>query len=218
MSGTSSSSSVLLRIRRPLEIGLAVLFHPADGFRELRGYRSFATACVLLLLTFAVRVASILMTSFHMTSLQPEDANIVLEVIRIIFPLLSWAVCCYLISSITDGESFLGNVFLAVTYSMIPYIVFTLPIAALTLLLTRDELYVYVTLNSIVWLWVGMLLVINIAVMNDYSFKKTIGVTLLSLFALIIFWATIGLVFALTNHVVMFVKDVYNEVRYLLFN
>jgi hypothetical protein len=210
--------SVLPRVRRPLEIGLAVLFHPADGFRELRGYRSFTSACILLLLTFAVRVVSILITSFHMTSLQPEDANIFLEVIRIIFPLLSWAVCSYLITSIMDGESFFGNVFLAVSYSMVPYIVFTLPIAALTLLLTRDELYIYITLNSIVWLWVGVLFVINIAVMNDYSFKKTIGVTLLSLFALIIFWATIGLTFALTNHVVMFVKDVYNEARYLMFN
>lgn len=218
MSGNSSTSSVLVRVRRPVEIGLAVLFHPADGFRELRNYRSFASACVLLLLAFAVRVASILLTAFHMTGLQPEDANIVLEIVRIIFPLLSWSVCCYLITSITDGESFLGNVFLAVAYSMLPYIVFTLPISALTLLLTRDEKVVYVTLNSIVWVWVGLLLLINIAVMNDYTFKKTVGVALLSLFALVIFWATIGLVFALTNHVVMFVRDVTNEVRYLMFN
>jgi hypothetical protein len=214
----SGNTSVLMSVRRPFEIGLAVLFHPADAFRELRGYRSFTAAFILLLLTFAVRVASILMTSFHITSLQPEDANMVLEIARMILPLLSWAVSCYLITSIMDGETFFGNVLLAVAYSMIPYIVFTLPIAALTLLLTRDELYLYMVLNWIVWLWVGVLLVISISVMNDYSLKKTIGVTLLSLFALTIFWATIGLIFALTNHVVMFVKDVYNEVLYLLFN
>ncbi|MCY9693854.1 Yip1 family protein [Paenibacillus alginolyticus] len=213
----SGNITVLVRVRRPLEIGLAVLFHPADGFRELRGYRSFTAACILLLLTFAVRVASILMTSFHVTSLQPEDANMVLEIVRIILPLLSWAVSCYLITSIMDGETFFGNVLLAVAYSMIPYIVFTLPIAAVTLLLTRDELYLYIVLKWIVWLWVGGLLIINLGVMNDYSLKKTIGVTLLSLFTLIICWATIGLIFALTNHVVIFVKDVYNEVLYLQF-
>lgn len=214
----STKRFVLPHAGRPLKIGLAVLFHPADGFRELSDYRSFTAVCVLLLLIFAVRVVSIVLTSFHIASLQPEDANIVLEAVRMVLPIVSWAISCYLITSITDGETFLGNILLAVTYSFLPYIVFTLPIASLTLVLTRDERYVYYALNWIVWAWVGLLLIVSLGVMNDYSFKKTIGVTLLSLFTLVIFWATIGLVFALTNHVVTFVKDVYREVQYLLVN
>ncbi|KIL39937.1 hypothetical protein SD70_17115 [Gordoniibacillus kamchatkensis] len=206
------------RVVRPLKIGLSVFFHPADGFRELRDYQSLAAAVVLLLLSFAVRVASIMLASFHIASLQPEDANIVLEAARILLPAVSWAISCYLITSIMDGETFFGHHLLAVSYSLLPYIVFTLPITLLTLVLTRDERYVIYVLNWLVWAWVGLLLIVSLAVMNDYSLKKTIGVTLLSLFVLVIFWAAIGLVFALTNHVVTFVGDVYREVQYIWFN
>ncbi len=203
---------------RPVQLGLGVLFHPLEGSRELRNYRSVSTALVLILLALAVRVITIYMTSFHITSLQPKNANLLLEMARVIMPLLSWSIACYLITAIMDGEAFFRDVLLAMSYSLIPYIVFAIPIAALSTILSRDELILYKSLNTIVWIWVGILMFIQIQVLNDYTFKKTIGVTLLSLFALIVFWATVGLTFALTNHVIQFINEVVIEIKYLLAN
>jgi hypothetical protein len=203
---------------RPVELGLGILFHPLEGSRELRNYRSMITAAILILLVLIVRVTSIYITSFHITTLQPRDANMVLEVMRVILPLLSWSIACYLITAIMDGEAFFSDVLLAMSYSMIPYIVFSVPIALLSIVVTRDEILLYHGLSAVMWIWIAILMLIQIQVLNDYSFKKTIGVTIISLFAFIIFWATIGLTFALTNHVIQFMKDVVIEVMYLLAN
>lgn len=205
-------------LKQPLELGLGILFHPLEGSRELRNYRSLMTAGILILLVLIVRVTTIYLTSFHITSLQPKYANMVLETMRIILPLLSWTIACYLITSIMDGEAFFSDVLLAMSYSMIPYIVFSIPIALLSITVTRDEILLYKGLKVIIWVWVGLLMLIQIQVLNDYSLKKTIGVSFISAFAFIIFWATIGLTFALTNHVIQFIRDVFIEIMYLLAN
>ncbi|MBJ9989932.1 Yip1 family protein [Paenibacillus favisporus] len=203
---------------RSLRLGIAILFHPVDGFEELQKNKHLISAFVLILLTISVRIISIYMTSFHMTSLQPKDANLNLEIIRFVVPLISGVIACYLITAIMDGEAYFSQVLTAMSYALIPYIVFTIPLAAVSLVMSRGELGLYNSINSIIWLWVALLIFIQLKVLNDYTFKKAVGVLLLSIFAFIIFWGTVGLVFALTNHVLQFVREVAVEVRYLLEN
>jgi hypothetical protein len=203
---------------RSLQLGVAILFHPVDGFDELRKNRNLVAAFVLILLTLCVRVITINMTSFQITSLQPENADIILEIARFVMPLLSGVVACYLITSIMDGEAYFSEMLTAMSYAMIPYIVFAIPLAALSLFMSRGEISLYHSINVIIWIWVALLIFIQIKVLNDYSFKKSVGVVLLCIFTFITFWATVGLVFALTNHVIQFINEVAVEIRYLLDN
>lgn len=203
---------------RSLRLGVAILFHPVDGFEEIQKSKSLITAFVLILLTLCVRVATIYMTSFHITSLQPEYADLNLEMIRFVAPLISGVIACYLITSIMDGESHFSQILTAMSYALIPYIVFSIPLAALSIILSRDELGLYKSINMIIWLWVALLIFIQLKVLNDYTFKKAVGVMLLVLFAFITFWGTVGLAFALTNHVMQFVREVIVEIRYLANN
>ncbi len=79
------------------------LFHPVDGFEELQKNKSLISAFVLILLTLCVRVATIYMTSFHITSLQPKYANLNLELIRFVVPLISGVIACYLLRRLWTG-------------------------------------------------------------------------------------------------------------------
>jgi hypothetical protein len=202
-------------VLRSLQLGIAILFHPIDGYRELRNNRSLTTAFFLIFLTLCVRIVTIYLTSFHLTNLQPQDANLLLEVARFVLPLISGTIAIYLITAIMDGEAFFGDVLAAMAYAMMPYIVFSIPVSALSLILSRGELGLYTSLNTIIWCWVGLLVFMQIWVLNEYTFQKAIGVTLLSLFAFVTFWATIGLVFALTNHVLQFIREVAIEIRFI---
>ncbi|SEM60618.1 Yip1 family protein [Paenibacillus sp. OV219] len=203
---------------RSLRLGVAILFHPADGFEEIQKTRSLITALVLILMTLCVRVITIYMTSFHITSLQPEDADLNLELIRFVAPLISGVIACYLITTIMDGESHFSQILMAMSYSLVPYIVFAIPLSALSLILSRGELGLYNSINSLIWIWVALLIFIQLKVLNDYTFKKTIGVLLLILFTFITFWGTVGLTFALTNHVIQFAREVIVEIQYLANN
>jgi hypothetical protein len=203
---------------RSFKLAIAILFHPVDGFEELQKNKHLISAFVMILLTLCVRIATIYMTSFHITSLQPRDANLNLEVARFVLPLLSGVIVCYLITSIMDGEAYFSQILTAMSYALIPYIVFAIPMAALSIVITRGEIGLYNSLSLIIWLWVALLIFIQLKVLNDYSFKKSIGVVLLTVFAFITFWGTVGLVFALTNHVIQFINEVAVEIRYLLDN
>ncbi|MBO7748458.1 YIP1 family protein [Paenibacillus sp. MWE-103] len=201
-----------------VRLGIAILFHPADGFEELQKTRNLIAACVIILLTLAVRIVTIYMTSFHMTSLQPENADLNLEIIRFVVPLVSGVIACYLITAIMDGEAHFSQIFTAMSYALIPYVVFSIPLAAISTIMSRGELGLYNSISTIIWAWVALLIFIQLKVLNDYTFKKSVGVMLLSIVAFLIFWGTVGLTFALTNHVLQFVREVIVEARYLLEN
>ncbi|WP_308635825.1 Yip1 family protein [Paenibacillus silvisoli] len=200
---------------RSLRLGVAILFHPADAFEELQKNKHLMSAFVLILLTLCVRIVTIYMTSFHITSMQPEYADLNLEIIRFVVPLLSGVIACYLITAIMDGEAHFSQILTAMSYALIPYIVFAIPLAAISLVISRGELGLYNSMNLLIWLWVALLIFIQLKVLNDYSFKKSVGVLLLSIFAFITFWGTVGLVFSLTNHVLQFAREVAVEIRYL---
>lgn len=203
---------------RSIRLGVAILFHPVDGFEELQKNKNLMSAFVLILMTLCVRIVTIYMTSFHITSLQPKYADLNLELIRFVVPLLSGVIACYLITAIMDGEAYFSQILTAMSYALIPYIVFAIPLAAISLVLSRGEIGLYHSINLLIWLWVALLIFIQLKVLNDYTFKKSVGVLLLTIFAFIIFWGTVGLVFALTNHVLQFVREVAVEIRYLLEN
>ncbi|WP_219834092.1 Yip1 family protein [Paenibacillus sp. R14(2021)] len=203
---------------RSLRLGIAILFHPADGFEELQKNKSLVSAFVLIVMTLCVRIITIYMTSFHITALQPQYADLNLELIRFVVPLISGVVACYLITAIMDGEAYFSQILTAMSYALIPYIVFAIPLAAISQVLSRGEIGLYHSINLLIWIWVALLIFIQLKVLNDYSFKKSVGVLLLSVFAFIIFWGTVGLVFALTNHVLQFAREVFIEVRYLMEN
>jgi len=214
----SRAASIKQSGLRSLRLGVAILFHPVQGFEELQKDKNLLAAFALIFLTLCVRIITIYMTSFHITSLQPRDANLNLELVRFVLPLLSGVIACYLITAIMDGEAYFSHVFTAMSYALVPYIVFSIPLAALSLILSRGEIGLYNGIQILIWLWVALLIIIQLKVLNDYSFGKTIGVALLSVFAFAIFWGVIGLVFALTNHVVQFIDEVGVEIRYLLEN
>lgn len=203
---------------RSFRLGIAILFHPVDGFEELQKNKHLISAFVLILLTLCVRIVTIYMTSFHITSLQPRDADLNLELVRFVLPLLSGVIACYLITAIMDGEAYFSQILTAMSYALIPYIVFAIPLAALSIVISKGEIGLYNSISLLIWLWVALLIFIQLKVLNDYSFKKSIGVVLLSIFAFLTFWGTIGLVFALTNHVIQFINEIAVEVRYLLDN
>ena len=117
---------------RSVRLGIAILFHPVDGFEELQQNEESAGGFRADFADPSVRIVTIYMTSFHMTSLQPEYADLNLEMIRFVVPLLSGVIACYLITAIMDGEAYFSQILTAMSYALIPYIVFAIPLAALS--------------------------------------------------------------------------------------
>lgn len=196
-----------------------VVFHPADTFRLIKRHRTMLAywpAVAILVLLVVVRIGYIFLVHFPLSELEPRDANVVLEIVRMLLPILTWIVATYGVTTIMDGEAVFGEVFVAGAYAMVPYLVFAIPIALLSRVLSIEEAGIYNFVNVAVWVWIVGLVVLSVYVLHQYSFGKTIVVTVVSALAMLLIWAIAILLYALTTNLWVFLSGIVLEI-YMLF-
>ena len=103
--------------------------------------------------------------------------------------------------------------FSASAYSMIPYILITVPLALFSNVLSLSSLSLYNGINNIMWIWIFILFFVNVMSMNSYSFTETVKVALITLLSIVFIWIILGLLFMLGEELVDFLKDVWGSYR-----
>lgn len=202
---------------------VSIITNPFDGFVILKRNRylgglDFITPIVLIILTIISKIFSIYFTHYPLAKVNPAQANLLVELAALLIPFFTIACCCYLITSIVKGESTFAEQIYSAAYCLIPYIILTIPITLLSNIMGISDLSIYQTLNTMVWIWVVIIALINISVMNNYAFLETIKVAFLTLFAAVFIWSIIGLMYILGTQMIGFVMELYREftINYLL--
>ncbi len=200
-------------VTRTVQMLWTVALHPYEGFWMLKreGKGSLTTALVLVALVFGVRIADIMWTSYQIGDIDPRNANLLVEVVRIIVPWILWCVCNYGVTTITDGEGFFRDNVIATAYAFGPYLM-TKPIGiALSHILTRTEKSYIESLDFAAVVWVAILIIIHVQVTHNFSLRKTFGTAGLTLFGMICFIAVAGLAYTLTDQIFRFAREVAIE-------
>jgi len=198
-------------------MALLVIFHPIVAFqyiKKLRDRFNYMPIIILLLSVIASRCFAIYFTHFPLAEIHPREANIFLEIFKLFLPVFTWTVASFALTSILDGECQFREILMATAYSMLPYILVTIPLTILSRILEGEQQGFYDTAQTIMWIWIILLILISLKELNDYSVLKTIMVALLGLFTMIVIWATVVLFFAIVSQFLNFIQEVLVEVRY----
>lgn len=169
----------------------------------------------LLFAVVVVRIASIFITHFPMASIQPRHANIWMEVFRMMVPLLTWILACYAMTTILDGETLLRETMAAAAYSMLPYILFVIPLSLLSHVMQNGEAALYGNLHNIVWIWVLLLFFISVKTLNEYNIGKTVLICVLSIVTMLLIWGITALFFAMSSQLYQFINGIMLEIKML---
>lgn len=199
-----------------VKMSVLVLFHPAVAFTYIQKERkSFSWFPVVLLLTLgvAIRLFSLEFTHFPLSNITARS-NLLLEVAKLFIPLISWGICSYLMTTILDGETLFRESMLAVSYALVPYILFMIPLTLLSRILDVSQAGLYSTLETVILGWVILLIIISLREMNHFTIGKTVEVVLLSLFTVAILWAAVALLYSICTQFIDFVREVLTEFRY----
>ena len=188
---------------------------PVDSFyyikQNLRG--SLLFAFLIYVWVLIVRVLSLYLTSFlfspYSTSWQIQVET---EVTYTVLPLLLWNVANYLVATISDGEGRLRHVIIGNAYSLFPYVLFGLPIALISNLLTLNEVFIYTFSNQLMWFWIGLMIVIMVKEIHNYSVSETMRNILISLFTMAMFVLTGYILYVLFNQLYEFILAIIQEV------
>ena len=196
--------------------GMYVMFHPFDGFwdlkREKRG--SAVSALVIFGLFIFMYSMRVQYSGYLFLNGRSENINIIYEILKIVVPLFLWCIANWCFTTLMDGEGNLKDIFISTPYSLVPYIVLSVPLFLMSHVLTRDESMFYYLLDTVAVAWSVGLLMLGVMMTHHYSLKKMLLTTLLSLvgIGLMIFIAL--LFFNLIQEVFTFGFNVYKEIMF----
>ena len=188
---------------------------PADSFyyikKNLRGSLRFAG--LIYAWVVIVRIVSLYVTGFifnRYSSLVyiPVES----EIVKTVLLLFLWNAANYLVSTISDGEGRVRDVVIGSAYSLFPYVIFALPIALISNVLTLNEVFLYSFSLNLMWFWVGLMLFIMVKEIHNYSFSETVRNVLVTLFTMALFVLTGYILYVLFNQLYDFVSAIVQEV------
>jgi tetratricopeptide (TPR) repeat protein len=188
---------------------------PVDSYYYIKQNQRGSLFFALLLFGWVVvaRVLSIYTTGFifspYVTSWQ---IHVETEALYVALPIILWTVANYLVATISNGEGSIRQVFIGSVYSLFPYALFTLPIALFSNLLTLNEIFLFTFSNQLVLFWCGLMLVIMVKEIHNYSISETVRTILATLFTMAMLMLTGYILYVLFMQLYDFIRAIIQEV------
>ena len=201
---------------RSLKYGFHVMTHPFDGFwdlkREHRG--TLAGALTFVVLTVLMLVIQKQNTAFLFNMNRLEQIDVLVDIITVGLLFVLWCVSNWCLTSLMDGEGKMRDIAIFTGYSLLPLLLIQFPLIGLSHVITTEEGTFYYVFTVISYIWTAALLLFGMMVTHQYSMKKTILTTILTLVGMAIITFIGLLFFSVIQQIVTFIVTVYKEIRY----
>ena len=205
-----------MRYVKELKYGFHVIFHPFNGFwelkREHRGSLAAALTFVgifIMLTTFEKQT-----TGFLFNSVRLKDVNVMVDILTVTMVYVLWCVANWCLTSLMDGEGKMKDIFIAMGYAVLPMILIRLPLIAVSLGITAEEGTFYYVLSYLSYIWTGLLVFFGTMITHQYSFKKTVLTCVLTVLGMAIIMFIGLLFFSVIQQMITFFTTIYKEIRF----
>ena len=180
------------KLRYPLH----VIFHPFDGFWDLKHEKRGNIRGAMTILAFTI-VAVIYKSLGTAYVFDPKNMGVsfISQILAVLVPYLLWCVANWCLTTLFDGEGSFKDIVIATAYALLPLPLFIIPTTVITNFLTLDESSIVTLLFYIGYIWCGFLVFFGAMVTHDYSLSKNI-LTSLGTMVGIAFIMFIGVLFS----------------------
>lgn len=194
------------------------LKHPIDGCYGVRweGKSSYLSANILLTLFILISVISKYFSGFLFKSVREGRYDLLSDIGGVIVIFLLLTICCYLISTINDGESTFKQLYCGFIFCLTPFLVMQPFIFIISHLVTYNERFLIQFPKFFMVTWIVILLMISIKEINNLTVKETAKVIALTFFAALIALLLVFVIYVLWAQVYDFIVAISGEVVYRL--
>lgn len=192
------------------------LTHPLDFFYDIQfGNRAkYRDAIIIIFLAICTKIFSLMLTGFSYSSVESYQVSVFYEALWIVLPWITWSIANWAVSAIADGEGKFKHIVISSSYVYVPYILFNIPLTIVSNVLTQKEGSIVSVLSFFTLLWMIFLILVHVKVLHDFDLGKTIWITLLSLFGVLLLWFMAIMIFGLVNQSVQFILNIFKEIGY----
>jgi hypothetical protein len=201
-------------VKEDLRLTRHVLTHPLDTYQDIKHLRksSWLTATLLYLTVLIVSVLEIYTTGFIFQTVNLNQFHLLIHSFTVLGGLFLFVFSNYLVATITNGEGFFKDVYVATAHALIPYIILTPILAIISNGLTYNEWIVYQLLDGLRYLWSGALIILMIKEIHNYDVKALLKNIFLTMFTMVMLILIGFLLYVLTTQLWNYVESIIQEV------
>ena len=213
-----SGSSRWQRYLATLRYGLYVIFHPFDGFWDLSHEKrgSLAAANTFLVLFLVTYVMKLMFTNFQFISAPIQYINIYERCASLLLPFLVLCVANWAMSTLFDGKGRFKDIYIAMCYALVPYILIQLPLIFLSNVISFDEASYYTVLMSVSVVWCLLLAFVGLMEVHDFGPGKTLIFLVLTVFGALVILFLVLVFFSLLSDAIGYFVSLYREIAFRL--
>ena len=198
-----------------LMYALHLIFHPFDGFWDLKHEkRGSVRAALTILALVAVVFAWQAVGQSFIFNPRGSYQSIIAQLSGLLLPLILWTTSNWCLTTLFEGEGSFKDIFIACCYSLTP-IIFLIPIATiLTHIVTLSEQGFYSLVINVCYVWVFLLIFFGTMITHDYSIGKNI-ITILGTIVVMMIIMFVAILFSgLIIKMVSFVSNIVTEIQF----
>ena len=121
------------------------------------------------------------------------------------------------LSTLFDGKGRLRDIYMAMCYALLPYILIQLPLILISHIISFDEAAYYQVLGSVSIIWCLFLVFVGLMQVHDYTPGKTIIFLFFTVFGALVMLFLILVFFSLLSDAIGFFVSLYREVAFRLY-
>jgi len=203
-----------MELLKSLKYSLHVIFHPFDGFWDLKHEKrgSVKSAITIVLLLILVLVLNQQLTGFEYNYRINQNLNIFTQIEIVLLPLLLWCVSNWCIVTLVDGEGDFKDIFITTAYALVPAIIIYAFMTLLSNVITLEESSYYLALAILAVIWSGFLIFCGIMTVHQFTGLKTILTIIIAIIGMMVIAFLALLFFALIQQFLNFCYLVYREI------
>ena len=195
-----------------------VIFHPFDGFWDLshEGRGSLAAAHTFLVLFLLTWVLKLMYTNFQFINSPVQYINIYEQCASLLIPFLILCLSNWSLSTLFDGKGRFKDIYMAMCYAQVPFIMIQLPLILVSHMISFDEASYYTVLMSISTIWSLFLAFAGLMQVHDYGPGKTIIFVIATVFGALVILFLLLVFFSLLSDAAGYFISLYREIVFRL--
>ncbi|HZK34652.1 MAG TPA: YIP1 family protein [Bacillota bacterium] len=196
--------------------GFHVIFHPFDGFYDLKHEKrgGMKGATFFLVCAVAVMLFKEIGTGYISSGTIRQDFNPLISSAVFLGIVILWCTANWCLTSLMSGEGSYKDIYISTCYCLVPMILLVIPSTILSNFVTEQELMFVSFITAVGFIWTALLLFVAVMTTHAYTLGKNIATIIFTLVGMILIAFVMFLFVNLIGRMVTFIQNVYNEVTF----
>ena len=192
-----------------------VMFHPFDGFWDLkREKRGSLRAALVFMLLAVIAMFYRSVGAGYVLNPQGQYTTIFMQLMVVLIPVVLFAVANWCLTTLFEGEGSFKDVLITIGYSLLPLPLTIIPATFFSNYIIESEADLLNLIVTIGFIWAGFLIFFGTMVTHDYTMGKNILTTLGSVIGMAFIMFLVILFTSLVMDIVTFFTNIVSEIIY----